>query len=198
LLELTLTRVGCEHIVYLLEELGQTEAANELMEYNTSAGRMKITNETVIKVTEAKIPQKGSLYYDMVQKPRGKCIIINNLNDSVFNESQRFQSIFEQLYFDVEPINSTINMTSEQIRTKLKSLAKDRKSLAKTEAFVLMIISHGQNEQVIGVDFLNKLDQNDTISISDIIDIFSEKNCPHLRQSPKLFFFNCCRISRLS
>jgi hypothetical protein len=195
---LTRTRIGCEEIVSLLRELDQTEAANELEKYNTSAGRMKITNETVIKIIEAKIGYKGSRYYEMIQKPRGKCIIINNVNDSVFNESQRFQSIFQQLYFDVEPINWTINMTSAQIRTKLKSLAEDRKSLAKTEAFVLMIISHGQNEQVIGVDFFDKLDQNDTISISEIIDLFSEKNCPHLRQSPKLFFFNCCRISRLS
>jgi hypothetical protein len=88
-------------------------------------------------------------------------------------------------------------MTSEQIRNKLKSLAKNKKSLAKTEAFALMIISHGKNEQVIGVDFFDKLDENDTISISDIIDIFS-KNCPHLKKSAKLFFFNCCRISGLS
>jgi hypothetical protein len=197
LLELTRTRIGCEEIVCLLRELGQTEAANELEKYNTSAGRMKITKETVIKVTEAKIALIGSRYYGMIQKPRGKCIIINNVNDSVFNESQRFQSIFKQLCFDVEPIDSTINMTSEQIRNKLKSLAKDKKSLAKTEAFVLMIISHGQNEQVIGVDFFDKLDENDLISISEIVDIFSEKNCPHLRQSPKLFFFNCCRNSRL-
>ncbi len=195
MLELTRTRIGCEEIVCLLGELGQTEAANELKEYNTSTGRMKITNETVIKVIEAKIGKKGSLYYGMTQKPRGKCIIINNVNNSVFNESERFRSIFEQLYFDVEPI---INMTSAQIRTKLKSSAEDKKSLAKTDAFVLMIISHGQNEEVIGVDFFDKLDENDTISISEIVDIFSENNCPHLRQLPKLFFFNCCRISRLS
>jgi hypothetical protein len=197
LLELTRTRFGAQEIVRLLRELGQTEAANQLEKYNTSAGRMETTDETIIKVTKVEMPQIGSAYYTMTQNPRGKCIIINNVNDSVFNESQRFQSIFKQLCFDVEPIDSTINMTSEQIRNKLKSLAKDKKSLAKTEAFVLMIISHGQNEEVIGVDFFNKSDKKDTIPISEIVDIFSEKNCPHLRQSPKLFFFNCCRNSRL-
>jgi hypothetical protein len=35
----------------------------------------------------------------------------------------------------------------------------------------------------------------DFMNISEIVDIFSEINCPNLRNKPKLFFFNCCRIS---
>jgi hypothetical protein len=63
-------------MVHLLRSLGQTEAADELEEYNTSPGRMKFTNAVEIEITKVKAEMKGTLYYSMTKKPRGKCIII--------------------------------------------------------------------------------------------------------------------------
>jgi hypothetical protein len=185
-------------MVHLLRSLGQTEAADELEKYNTSPGRMKFTNEVEIEVTQVKAEIKGTLYYPMTKKPRGKCIIINNIPD-LFKESQRFEFIFKKLFFDVEPIENTFKMTAQQISDKLKSVAKDKK-LSKHEALLVMAISHGEDEKVLGYNACRELedelfDESDVIKISEVVDIFSDKNCKFLRQTPKLFFFNCCRES---
>jgi hypothetical protein len=74
--------------------LGQTEAADELENYNTSTGLMATTTEVEIKVTQAKAEMKGALYYTMTKIPRGKCIIINNIL-KLLNESKRFEFILK-------------------------------------------------------------------------------------------------------
>jgi hypothetical protein len=185
-------------MVLLLRSLGQTDAADELEKYNTSPGRMIFTNEVEIKVTQVKAEIKGTLYYPMTKKPRGKCIIINNIRE-LFKESQRFQYIFKELFFDVEPIENTCDMTAQQISDKLESVAKDKK-LAKHEALLVMVISHGEDEKVLGYNACQELEdefvESDVIKISKIVDIFAENKCIALRQTPKMFFFNCCRISK--
>jgi len=205
LLEFTRLRSTCEEIVKLLRLSGQTDAANELELYNTSPGHIQVSTEIAIRVTPAKAEMKGTLYYPMSIKPRGKCIIINNIvkyynnnlmeNSGLYKESKRFESIFTQLYFDVEPINSTVGMNVKAIRDKLELISRN-KSLAKDEAFVVMIISHGRDEKVLGYDACQDKDENDVIKISEIVDIFSETKCPALARKPKLFFFNCCRNSK--
>ncbi len=64
----------------------------------------------------------------------------------------------------------------------------------------MMAISHGEDEKVLGYNACRELedelfDESDVIKISEVVDIFSDKNCKFLRQTPKLFFFNCCRES---
>jgi hypothetical protein len=186
-------------MVHLLRSLGQTEAADELEEYNTSPGRMKFTNAVEIEITKVKAEMKGTLYYSMTKNPRGKCIIINN-EPKLFKESKRFEYIFKTLYFEVEPIKNTFKMTAQEIRDKLESVAKDKK-LKKHEALLVMVISHGEDEQVLGYNACRPpedelFDGSDVIKISEIVDIFAEKKCMALRQTPKMFFFNCCRISK--
>jgi len=127
-------------MVLLLRSLGQTEVADELEKYNTSPGRMEITTEVMIKVTQAKASIKGSNIYPMTKNPRGKCIIINNIPE-LFKESKRFEYIFKQLYFSVLPIDENKELTAEEIRKTLKNLAED-KNLAKDEAFLVMIIRY--------------------------------------------------------
>jgi hypothetical protein len=206
LLEFTRLRSTCEEIINLLKLSGQTEIALELEKYNTSPGRMEVTNNDEIAVKPGK-EMKGTLYYTMSSKPRGKCVIINNFveysygklleNEGLFKESKRFESIFTQLYFDVYPIRTTVGMTAKAIESELKSIARD-KSIEKPEALIVMIISHGRDEKVLGYNACRFLDDEDSIKISDIVDIFSETNCKALEQTPKLFFFNCCRESMTS
>ncbi len=206
LLEFTRLRSTCEEIIKLLKLSGQTEAALELEKYNTSPGRMEVTTNDEITVKPGK-EMKGTLYYTMSKNPRGKCVIINNFvnylngnlleNEGLYKESKRFQSIFAQLYFDVHPIHTTVGMTAKAIEDLLKSISRD-KSIGKPDALIVMIISHGRDEKVLGYNACRGLDNKDLINISDIVDIFSETNCKALEQTPKLFFFNCCRISMTS
>ncbi len=206
MLEFTRLRSTCEEIIKLLKLSDQTEVALELEKYNTSPGRMEVTTNDEIAVKIGK-EMKGTLYYEMSRNPRGKCVIINNFvnfsngkileNEGLYKESKRFQSIFSQLYFDVYPIHTTVGMTAKAIENTLKSMSRD-KSIEKPDALIVMIISHGRDEKVLGYDACRCLDDEDSIKISDIVDIFSETNCKALEQRPKLFFFNCCRISKTS
>jgi hypothetical protein len=198
LAEFTRYRSTCEEMVLLLRNLGQKEAAEELEKYNTSPGRMEITTEVMIKVTQVKAPTIGSKCYSMTKNLRGKCIIINN-EPKLFKESQRFEYLFKNLFFDVEPIE---NMTAQQISNKLKSVAdnKDNK-LEQHEALLVMVISHGTNENILGYDACREpedqsYDKSDFIKISKIVEIFEGTKCPALKQTPKMFFFNCCRLSK--
>jgi hypothetical protein len=173
------------------------EAANYLEKCNTSSGTTRFDD-----VVLAKSEKKGSLVYEMLKNPRGICIIVNNFVKIVKTiegteiidetaphtipyESIRFKKVFEQLHFDVR-LKYNLNIT--QIRELLIS-SKKEENLAKSNAFVFMIVTHGENEQILGFD------GTDCMNISKIVDMFSETNCPNLQNKPKLFFFNCCRIS---
>jgi hypothetical protein len=191
-------RSTCEELIKILRNTGQTEAAKELEDYNTSPGRNLVSNEVFIKVTQTKAETKGSLNYNMTKNPRGKCIIINNVANMVHMESKRFESIFSQLYFNVSVYEK--GMTAQEIRKTLTDLSQN-KSLYNNEAFILMIISHGLEEKILDINGCKKVeygiqvDKEDMIEIKEIVDIFSEKNCKHLQRVPKLFFFTCCRDS---
>ncbi len=132
-------------------------------------------------------PIGGSLYYEMSKAIRGKCLIINNATNEVSRESKIFKSIFTQLHFKVEMKDK---LKALEIKDLLSSLAEDEK-LAKNEALVIMIISKGANEQIFEYNACESVYEETPISLAQIVDIFSDKNCPFVRNIPKLFFFNC-------
>jgi hypothetical protein len=185
-LEFTRERSTCDEMVKILENSGQIKAANQLKEYNTSPGFMPLTHEIELKVIPATVLRSGgSKHFQMDQNPKGKCLIINNMEGELIKESLRFKNIFEQIRFDVELCSY---MTAEEMENKLKDLSKDER-LKNDNALVVMIITHGQDECVIGFD-------GNELRIATIVDLFSEKNCSSMNRKPKLFFFNCCRNSK--
>jgi hypothetical protein len=113
LLEFMRYRNTCGEMIDLLRSTAQTDAANELEVLNITPGPMQVTNEVFLKVNHSKC--ECSLVYSMTKKPRGKCIVFNKIPE-LFKESQRFESIFIQLYFDVEPVENSIKLTSREIR----------------------------------------------------------------------------------
>jgi hypothetical protein len=182
-LEFTKERDTCNEMIEILENCDQQNAAQILKEYNSSPPFIPFSYEINLKVTPASVLKKGNTkIFSMKERPRGKCVIINNVTDLLSKESDRFKNIFEQLFFDVLLFE---NLTADQIETQLKAI---RVNLKGEESLVVMIISHGHDEKVICSD-------GKDLRISDIVDIFSEKNCESLKRKPKLFFFNCCRIS---
>jgi hypothetical protein len=187
-LEFIRERCPCNEMIEILENSGQKEAAKILREHNISE-EMKLD----CQMTEVKVnptldwKSGGSKYYEMIGDPRGKCLIINNLMANVILDTFLFKNVFEQLYFQVEcdEKESCQNLTKNQMWTKLETFAKEAEK-ADLNATVVIIISHGQDENITGID-------GEDLIIEKIVDLFSNENCPKLRRKPKLFFFNCCR-----
>ncbi len=71
--------------------------------------------------------------------------------------------------------------------SQLIRLSQRSDELEKQNAFVFMIITHGNdNKEILGFDDVS-------IKIEFLTQIFNNKNCPSLQNKPRLFFFNCCR-----
>ncbi len=183
-LEFTRERTTANEMIDILIKSGQASSAQLLKTYNTSPKFMPICDDIELKVIRSTVLQHTSKTFKMDLKPRGKAIIINNIKDDLIKESFRFVSIFKQLHFDVDLF---YDMKAHEIKELLESVSKEER-LNSDQAFILMIISHGFNEKVIGFD-------GNELRVTEIVDIFSEVRCSALRRKPKLFFFNCCRNS---
>ena len=162
-----------------------------------------------VEVIPADIYSDKTHTYPMTRKPRGKAVIINNMRKYLFNESQRFEHVFRELQFDVILINE---INAELMVERIQAIKDEITDY--DQAFILMVISHGENEKILGFDGCHALDltdsndinenhteilqtiQNDVIDISFIVDMFSDIKCPQLNRKPKLFFFSCCRKSK--
>jgi hypothetical protein len=53
----------------------------------------------------------------------------------------------------------------------------EEKRLKKGDALIVMIIIHGGNEKIYGYNSCKETDENNFISISEVVNIFSEINC---------------------
>ena len=173
---------------------------------------MPLTVSLYLEVVKCLAPKKDlSNCYNLVKKFRGKCILINNV-ENLNNETNRFKNLFEQLNFTVQVIT---NMSADNLKKELKAITDDassQMSLKDSEAFVLMAISHGEDEKVLGYnacEVIKKIHEgridsenpeakqvinDDVLPIRDIIALFSGKESP-LKSKPKLFFFTCCRTT---
>lgn len=128
----------------------------------------------------------------MDRGPRGKCIIINNVNfqDKSYNrvgaehDARELRKLFEELHFEVDVKN---DLEWDQMRKEAVKYAKiDHSHFA---AFVFIVMSHGDNlDKIFGVDLR-------AIGVEDITTEFKAANCPTLEGKPKLFFINACRGS---
>ncbi len=180
------------------EELRMNPIAkgSEFSVHTIIASKLMGTNGSIheVFVKPANNPMRGSLYYAISRQERGKCIVINNETKALFKESKMFESVFSQLHFKVEMRE---NLKASEISSLLKSIAAD-KNLTKDETLAVVIITQGEDEKLFGFNACEGNDANDVISILEIVDIFSESNCKLLKQTPKLFFFNYCRGSKIS
>ncbi|XP_071480762.1 caspase-2-like [Diadema antillarum] len=79
------------------------------------------------------------------------------------------------------------NLTAQEIRG---ALAEVKRTIRKIHtSVVLVFMSHGVQEGIYGSDGV-------VISVEDIKEMFSGKNCPALIGKPKIFFFQACRGSK--
>jgi hypothetical protein len=146
-LEFTKDRIPCEEMVDILRKSGQQKSADELENFNRSPSPWILSLDTELEVTKSQTLRSGSKWFHMESMPRGKCIIINNLLNNGNMDSLRFNSVFKQLGFDVEYENC-YNMSAEKIMKRLSDLSKEDR-LKDDDALIVMIISHGQEEEIL-------------------------------------------------
>ena len=128
----------------------------------------------------------------MDRVPRGKCVIINNVDfqDKSYNrvggehDERELVKLFEELHFEVD-LNKDLKW--DQMRKVAVKYADFNHS--HFAAFVMIIMSHGDNlDKIFGVDMR-------AIGVEDLTTEFKAANCPTLEGKPKLFFINACRGS---
>ncbi len=201
--------------IEILRKFKMDNLVKRISVYNDPPARLSITYDQChlyVNVTDSP-KTDNSKYFKMDKEKRGKCIIINNLADHKITDADLFGNIFEQLHFTVEKWE---NKTAKELKKNLEILSKNKDLLA-DDALVIMLISHGCDENILGINNCRKvdkeewesfkankdkkalkkdveLDKDDIIPISEIVDIFSEEKCKYLEKKPKIFFFNCCRI----
>ena len=135
-----------------------------------------------------------SSYDENETECRGYCVIINNRqfqgNDEAYRKGseqdvERLRNLFESLRFEV-----IIKRDLE--RNHIEEVAQEygRKNHDKFVAFVLIVMSHGDDEDcVLGVD-------NKPVSVKALMKEFQAQKCPSLKGKPKILIIQTCRGSR--
>ena len=131
----------------------------------------------------------------MNRKRRGIALVINNIefknNEHTKRVGAEFDSInleevLSRLHFDVRVLH---DKTQCEMRKHLEKLAREDHSDA--DCFMCVIMSHGQE---IGKGELGVLGVDGKMIdvVAEAKSIFSNKNCPTLKDKPKLFFVDAC------
>lgn len=132
--------------------------------------------------------------YSMKTKPKGVCLIVNNVNfrpethlstrTGAEVDLRRLVEVFEKiLLFEVVSMS---DLTAQEM-SDLFDQVRNRDDLAKHDAFICVAMSHGGMGDVIyGVD-------GNTINVHGITKMFNDQNCVPLRGKPKMFFVSACR-----
>lgn len=207
------SRFACQSVVNALLRAGQVEVAEMIAKHNVSPGPWPLTYEPNLVVSYCLHPKVNmSNCYESSRPIRGRCVIINTMEEpespdsiGLANETIRFEKVFLGLNFQVIKVSSEANC--KRIMNELKQFS-EKDVAAEDEAFVLIMISHGSDNKILGYDACDALrlwysgktvDRNwvaktvdqDIIDIKDIYSVFAE--CPKLKSKPKMFFFICCR-----
>lgn len=132
--------------------------------------------------------------YKMTSKPRGPCLIINNVDfeADIFpqrkgsdEDARRFDDIFQQLGFQVIMRR---NQTADQMKGLFAELAN--KCHKQHDALFVFILSHGSEHGIYGTDGI------EVCLESEIISHFDNRNCEAMVGKPKVFVLQACRGSK--
>ncbi|XP_044178990.1 uncharacterized protein LOC114974816 [Acropora millepora] len=175
--------------------------SNVMVPYVTHTLRHKVrfdsvrTHEPQIS-TQSSIPGLPSLssYEEHKTECPGYCVIINNRqfqgNEMTYREGserdvERLRNLFESLRFEVI-------IKRDLKRDQIEGVAQEYggKKHDKFVAFVLIIMSHGDDEDcILGVD-------NKPVSVRALMREFKAEKCPSLKGKPKILIIQTCRGSR--
>ncbi|XP_077511094.1 caspase-14-like [Amblyomma americanum] len=170
----------------------QSQLTNAIC-YHTTTGHARGMNPGCLemKVTSARNRMTGENVYRMENSPRGKCIIINNVefhNPDHWRhgsdvDADRMETLFNALHFDCDVRR---DLTAKQMKAVLEEAANPDHH-RDADCLVVVLMSHGMWDYIAGVDgVVLRLHE-------DIYDLFSNENCPTLMGKPKVFIVQACR-----
>lgn len=142
------------------------------------------------------------MVYKMRKKVRGKVLVINNkiffgplekdkegkkrvkLSERLGTErdQEAVKTLFEQLHFYVEILK---DQKAQDIKDVLQK-EKDDPFHRGADCFILIILTHGTNNGVYGVD-------GNVVNLEEIKTFLDGQNFPVMADKPKLLFIQACR-----
>uniref|UniRef100_A0A2K5DMC2 Caspase-8 n=1 Tax=Aotus nancymaae TaxID=37293 RepID=A0A2K5DMC2_AOTNA len=143
--------------------------------------------------------QASDKVYQMKNKPRGYCLIINNhdfrkareevpklhsikdRNGTHLDAGMALSKTFEELHFEIRPYN---DCTGEKIYEILQSY--QRMDHSNKDCFICCILSHGDKGVIYGTD-------GHEAPIYELTSQFTGLKCPSLAGKPKVFFIQACQ-----
>uniref|UniRef100_A0A9L0KC95 Caspase 1 n=1 Tax=Equus asinus TaxID=9793 RepID=A0A9L0KC95_EQUAS len=87
------------------------------------------------------------------------------------------------------------NLTALDMTTELKAFAA-RPEHRSSDSTFLVFMSHGIREGICGKKFSEKVP--DVLEVNTIFQIFNTRNCPNLRDKPKVIIIQACRGDTVS
>ena len=128
----------------------------------------------------------------MTKRPRGICLIINNLHfensmtrDGADRDEKALKDLFGELFF-------TVHVKRDLQKHEIEKIAADYAAgdHSNFNIFVFIVMSHGGDRDVVyGV-------RGRKTRLEDLMVEFTAPNCPTLQSKPKLFFSQSCRGSQ--
>ena len=190
------------------------EFSREPLNFLSSSSQHK-TNETVstssVHVsTERSHQQESALFNEIVDEnqynfsypQRGHMVLI--VNDKFLRQTPREGAIWDlqktkqiatKLGFRIFNSNNCRNLTKKETIAVLRE--SQNLDHSDSDCFMFVISTHGlemPNPRVKGkLDHVIVCADDQLIYTSNILDLFSDRNCPTLKNKPKLFFIQACR-----
>ncbi|XP_066455875.1 caspase-1-B-like isoform X2 [Eleutherodactylus coqui] len=133
--------------------------------------------------------------YDIANRKRWALIICNiNFEDEAIKERKgadidlkEMTKLLEGLGYNVR---SESNLTAEEMRSTMKSFAAHTDH-SQSDSTFLVFMSHGEKNIIYGTDV--KKDVTRGLHVDEIFNMFNNKNCPGLRDKPKMILIQACR-----
>ena len=127
--------------------------------------------------------------YEKEDGGRGICFVMNNFNfpdgrerrGAEYDEKTMVDLFRNDIHFEVKVLQ---NLNGSEILKSAKDFAK--RDFSQYAQFVFIIMSHGDKDAIEGVD-------GALVKVTQLMSLFSVRECKTLRNKPKLFFIQACR-----
>jgi len=172
---------GCHFLISRKKGLGLT------LSFFTDRRKYNVINVLFLRIAGA--PQLSR--YEINQRSRGYCVIINNFNFQNKNMADRTGSREDEKSLKnlFEDLNFNVIIKRDLSKHEIKSVAEKygRIDHSSFGAFVFVLMSHGGDR-----DCILGLDGKET-TVKNLMVEFQAGKCPSLMGKPKVFIIQTCR-----
>ncbi|XP_039256627.2 caspase-6-like [Styela clava] len=167
----------------------QAGMPEKVMLYCSRVGKI----EVVFTENEEKKSSKEFLSAYEKKYGKGKVIIFNNENFMGTYTCRKGSKVdvenMERLWKDLgNEVTIFLDLTAENMKTEMENFAKNTSK--NYDYFAVIVSSHGNSEK--NLDYILGTDEKE-LMLSEVLDIFNNKNAPEMIGIPKLLFFQTSR-----